>query len=210
MPPETTTNTGAVAENANTTNTGVVEETATSNQTESGSTNTGTGNTAETPTATSANFSLGERDVTVIVKNASSDRPEDTVFKVNDSLYRGVYLIQDFLAISKDGINFEFQNMKCKYKANVKIDPGVYTKHIVISYGYNKQGDCIYQVTPEEQAKNVTVAVTPRAELHQTIGLNDLTVFNFIGFFIFGLLVMIAGWIHYIKRKKVLIYNKSR
>lgn len=165
---------------------------------------------AQPEVATSSSFSLGERDVTVVIKNASSQTPENTVFKVGDTLYKSQFLIQDFLSIGQDGVKFEFSNMKCKYVATFKVDPGVYLKNAVITYGYNKNGDCIYEVTPEALSRTTSMVITPRAELEQTIALNDLSIFNFIGYFAFGLFFVVALGITYIQKKKILIYNKKQ
>lgn len=173
-------------------------------------------NIAETTTGvdsvqkwTSDSFTLWERDVSILVKNASTERQENTVFKVNDTHYRWIYVIQDFLSVGKDGINLEFGNMKCNYKANVKIDPAVYIKNVIISYGYNNRWDCIHKVSPEEMQRLVSITTTQVVKTEQTIQLNDLSILHIISYAAFWVFVAIALWIIYIKKKKVLIYNKN-
>lgn len=168
-------------------------------------TNTWTGETV----ATNALFTLWERDVNIIVKNASNTHPENTVFKVGEKYYKGSYLVQDFLNAPKDGITVEFNNLKCNYSANIKIDPTVYIKNVVISYGYNSRWDCIHKVEPEEMVRLVAVKTSERMPLNYTIQLNDLSPLHFIAYGFLWLFVAIYLWIIYIQKKKVLIYNKN-
>lgn len=165
--------------------------------------------TTEEAPATNALFTLWERDVSIIVKNASNAQPENTVFKVWEQYFKGSYLIQDFLNTPKDGINVEFSNLKCKYVANVKIDPTVYIKNVVISYWYNSRWDCIHKVEPEEMIRLVSVSTSEKQPLNYTIQLNDLSILHFIAYWFLWLFIAIYLWIMYIKKKKVLIYNKN-
>lgn len=155
-------------------------------------------------------FNLGERDVTILVKNGSRPDPENTTFKLNDTYHRWTYLVRDFLEVGKDWLNLSFSNLHCKYTANVKIDPNVYTKYVTISYWYNSVGDCIYKVIPEEYAKLTSVKVETTSPIVETIKLNDLSAINHIAYFVFWLFLTIYIWIKYIEKKRILVYNKKQ
>lgn len=155
-------------------------------------------------------FTLWERDITILVKNGSRKDPENTVFKLNETYHKWIYLIRDFLEVWNKWLSLDFSNLHCNYNANIKIDPNIYSKYITLTYGYNGNGDCIYKVVPEEYAKLTTVTVTPRTEMMETIKLNDLSFINYIWYFIFGVFLLVFMWIHYIEKKKILIYNKKQ
>jgi len=155
-------------------------------------------------------FNLWERDITILIKNGSRSDPENTTFKLNDTYHRGVYLVRDFLEVGKDWLNMSFSNMHCNYTANIKVDPSIYTKYITITYWYNPNGNCIYKVIPEEYAKLTTVKVEETNSIMETIKLNDLSIINYISFFVFWLFLAVYLWIKYIEKKKILVYNKKQ
>lgn len=155
------------------------------------------------------NFNLGERSINIVVKNGSRQDPENTIFKLNDTYHRWTYFIRDFLDIWKDWIDLQFNNLHCNYNVNIKINPDIYIKYISIIYWYNQNWECIYKVTPKEYARLTTVKIEEKFPLLEYIKLNDLSILNYISFFVFWLFLMIYLWIIYIEKHRILVYNNK-
>jgi len=160
-------------------------------------------------------FNLGERTLTINVKNKNIPKPENTVFDVRDykwnDVYKWTYFIPDIRKIdSKDSINLHFNNLHCDYYVSLKVNPNNYTKNIDINYGIGTNLKCLIKVTPESVKKEMKITVKQKSNVIQDISLNDLWYQHYIWIFILGLFLMIWIGINYINKKWLLLNNKNK
>lgn len=160
-------------------------------------------------------FNLGERTLTINVKNKNIQKPENTVFSVKDykgtDLYKGTYFIPDIRKIdSKESIDLNFNNLHCNYYVSLKINPNNYAKNIDISYWIGTNLKCLIKITPESVKKEMKISVKQQSQVIQNISLNDLWFQHYWWIFILWLFLIIWIGINYINKKWLLLNTKNK